>query len=132
MTIDLNTLLQFRAYSLPRPEKQAIYASLLTQLTQFHRTRCPAYGRLLQALGCPEHMECTVENTPMLPVSIFKELELRSVPEEEIFKTVTSSGTTGQQVSKIFLDADTSAVQQRALSGIMADLLGYEFDEQKS
>ena len=100
-----------------------IYASLLTQLTQFHRTRCPAYGRLLQ-LGCPEHMECTVENTPMLPVSIFKELELRSVPEEEIFKTVTSSGTTGQQVSKIFLDADTSAVQQQALSGIMADLLG--------
>lgn len=124
MTIDLNTLLQFRAYSLPCPEKQAIYASLLTQLTQFHRTHCPAYGRLLQALGCPEHMECTVENTPMLPVSIFKELELRSVPEEEIFKTVTSSGTTGQQVSKIFLDTDTSAVQQRALSGIMADLLG--------
>ena len=61
-----------------------IYASLLTQLTQFHRTRCPAYGRLLQALGCPEHMECTVENTPMLPVSIFKELELRGISLENV------------------------------------------------
>ena len=56
MTIDLNTLLQFQSYSLPRREKHAIYTSLLTELTQLHRTRCPAYGRLLQALGCPEHM----------------------------------------------------------------------------
>lgn len=124
MTIDLNTLLQFRAYSLPRKEKQAIYASLLTQLTHFHQANCPPYKRLLQALDCPEHMEYTIENTPMLPVSIFKELELRSVPAEEIFKTVTSSGTTGQQVSKIYLDAETSAAQQRALAGIMSDLLG--------
>ena len=105
--MELNTLLQYKPYSTARPEKRALYAGLLTELTQFHRERCPEYGRLLDALGCPAHMDCTVENTPMLPVSLFKELELRSIPEGEVFKTITSSGTTGQRVSRIFLDGDT-------------------------
>ncbi|MFQ7856473.1 MAG: hypothetical protein ACLRIS_16370 [Flavonifractor plautii] len=69
-------------------------------------------------------MDCTVENTPMLPVSLFKELELRSIPEGEVFKTITSSGTTGQRVSRIFLDGATSACQQQALCQIMSDFLG--------
>ena len=58
----------------------------------------------------------------MLPVSLFKELELRSIPEGEVFKTITSSGTTGQRVSRIFLDGATSACQQQALCQIMSDL----------
>ena len=32
---------------------------------------------------------------PALPVSLFKTHELRSVPEEAVFKTLTSSATTG-------------------------------------
>ncbi|UQT49320.1 acyl-protein synthetase [Flavonifractor plautii] len=80
--VELNTLLQYKPYSTARTEKRALYAGLLTGLTQFHRERCPEYGRLLDALGCPAHMECTVESTPMMPVSLFKELELRSIPEE--------------------------------------------------
>ena len=122
--MELNTLLQYKPYSTARTEKRALYAGLLTGLTQFHRERCPEYGRLLDALGCPAHMDCTVESTPMLPVSLFKELELRSIPEGEVFKTITSSGTTGQRVSRIFLDGATSACQQQALCQIMSDFLG--------
>lgn len=122
--MELNTLLQYKPYSTARTEKRALYAGLLTGLTQFHRERCPEYGRLLDALGCPAHMECTVESTPMMPVSLFKELELRSIPEGEVFKTITSSGTTGQRVSRIFLDGATSAYQQQALCQIMSDFLG--------
>ena len=122
--MELNTLLQYKPYSTARTEKRALYAGLLTGLTQFHREHCPEYGRLLDALGCPAHMDCTVESTPMLPVSLFKELELRSIPEGEVFKTITSSGTTGQRVSRIFLDGATSACQQQALCQIMSDFLG--------
>ena len=122
--MELNTLLQYKPYSTARTEKRALYAGLLTKVTQFHREHCPEYGRLLDALGCPAHMDCTVENTPMLPVSLFKELELRSIPEGEVFKTITSSGTTGQRVSRIFLDGATSACQQQALCQIMSDFLG--------
>ena len=122
--MELSTLLQYKPYSTARTEKRALYAGLLTELTQFHREHCPEYGRLLDALGCPAHMDCTVESTPMLPVSLFKELELRSIPEGEVFKTLTSSGTTGQRVSRIFLDGATSACQQQALCQIMSDFLG--------
>ena len=93
--MELNTLLQYKPYSTARTEKRALYAGLLTGLTQFHREHCPEYGRLLDALGCPAHMDCTVESTPMLPVSLFKELELRSIPEGEVFKTITSSRGAG-------------------------------------
>lgn len=41
--MELNTLLQYKPYSTARPEKRALYAGLLTELTQFHRERCPEY-----------------------------------------------------------------------------------------
>ena len=121
--MELSTLLQYKPYSTARTEKRALYAGLLTELTQFHREHCPEYGRLLDALGCPAHMDCTVESTPMLPVSLFKELELRSIPEGEVFKTLTSSGTTGQRVSRIFLDGATSACAMFSARG--AGILGF-------
>ena len=49
--MELNTLLQYKPYSTARTEKRALYAGLLTGLTQFHREHCPEYGRLLDALG---------------------------------------------------------------------------------
>lgn len=124
MIVNPNTLWSCGPYSLPREEKRALFTQALTELTEHHRQACPAYGRFLQAVGWQPGTPCTPETVPMLPVSIFKELELRSIPEEEIFKTVTSSGTTGQKVSRICLDAQTAADQQKALASIMADLLG--------
>ena len=59
-----------------------------------------------------------------LPVALFKELELLSCPREAVFKTMTSSGTSGQAVSKIFLDRETANNQQRTLVRIVAEFLG--------
>ena len=39
-------------------------------------------------------------------------------------KTMTSSGTTGQAVSKIYLDKTTSANQQKAMVKIVSDFTG--------
>ena len=66
----------------------------------------------------------TVEECPFLPVRMFKDMELKSVSDDEIFKTMTSSGTTGQQVSKIFLDRTTSANQQKTLVKIVSEYTG--------
>ena len=46
-----------------------------------------------------------------------------SVLKEDIVKTMTSSGTTGQNVSKIFLDKETSALQIKVLSKIISKSL---------
>ena len=46
-------MLSLAPYGLPRAEKSKLYADCLTQLTEFHRQGCPAYGRFLDACGCP-------------------------------------------------------------------------------
>src|SRR4029079_15723166 len=65
-----------------------------------------------------------LENFPFLPVRLFKLFDLRSVPDGEIIKTLTSSGTTGQAVSRIALDRSTAAHQTKALAALMQDFLG--------
>lgn len=60
----------------------------------------------------------------MLPIGVFKDMDLRSVPYQMVQKTMTSSGTKGQKVSKIYLDADTATNQQRALANIGGDFFG--------
>ncbi len=122
--MDYDRLLQLEPYGLRKEKKHELFTRVLTDLTRHHRAGCPEYDRLLQALGTPNDRPLVPEEVPMLPVSLFKELDLRSVPEEAVFKTLTSSGTTGQKVSKIFLDAPTSAAQQRALCRIMETVLG--------
>ena len=65
-----------------------------------------------------------IEEQPMIPVRLFKEYELFSVPRGEIVKTMTSSGTSGQKVSKIFLDKINVKNQTRVLTGIITSYIG--------
>jgi phenylacetate-coenzyme A ligase PaaK-like adenylate-forming protein len=64
------------------------------------------------------------DNLPFLPVRLFKEFELRSIKHNDIVKTLTSSGTSGQQVSRIFLDKITAANQTKVLTKIISSFLG--------
>lgn len=121
---DYEQLLECPPFGLTAGEKGALFDPMLTRLTALHRARCAPYDRLLKAMGCGEHTPFTRQSVPMLPVSLFKQMDLRSIPEEEIFKVITSSGTSGQQVSRICLDAATSARQQKTLSRIVSHLIG--------
>lgn len=60
----------------------------------------------------------------MIPVRLFKEFELLSVPRENVAKTMTSSGTSGQKVSKIFLDKDNTRNQTKVLTEIISSYIG--------
>jgi phenylacetate-coenzyme A ligase PaaK-like adenylate-forming protein len=55
---------------------------------------------------------------------LFKTRDLLSVPRGEIVKTLTSSGTGGQAVSRVYLDRETSARQSKTLSKIVSDFTG--------
>jgi hypothetical protein len=61
---------------------------------------------------------------PWLPVGVFKSHLLRSVSEDSVVRVLTSSGTSGQAVSRIPLDAATAKAQTLALSSIMQAVLG--------
>ncbi|RXW30761.1 acyl-protein synthetase [Enterobacter ludwigii] len=111
-------------YALTREEKRSALLQRLQKLTRHHQQYCTAYRNILQGLGSRVEDIKTIEDIPFIPVSLFKLLALKSVPNEDVVKTMTSSGTTGQSVSRIFLDKTTAARQQKTLVRIVNHFTG--------
>lgn len=111
-------------YALAREEKATLLTERLRELTALHDRACPAYHGMLAARGVVPRNIDRLEDVPFLPVSLFKQMELLSVDRSRIFKTMTSSGTSGQAVSRIFLDRDTAMRQQQALVKIVSSFTG--------
>ena len=111
-------------YSLPAEEKRRRMEQGLSELTQHHYHNCPEYARLLDGLGTDAKSCYTLEEFPMLPVRLFKEFDLKSVSQDKVAKTLTSSGTSGQSVSRIFLSKENTRVQSRVLAQIIASYIG--------
>ena len=111
-------------YSFNEKEKNKLLTKRLTELTKHHREKCPEYRKILDAISFDVNKTENYKDIPFLPVRLFKELELKSIPREEIVKTLTSSGTTGQAVSKIFLDRETAANQQKTMVKIVQEFTG--------
>ena len=111
-------------YSLDAEEKNRLLTKRLVALTEHHRENCGEYRRMLDAIGYDAGTVKSYKDLPFLPVRLFKELELRSVPQNEVVKTMTSSGTTGQAVSKIYLDKATSSNQQKTMVKIVSEFTG--------
>jgi len=117
-------LLAAPQYSLTQPEKESAMFPQLSELTRHHRENCAPYDRLLSALYPGSDHSESLADIPFIPISLFKTHRLASIPDENVFKTLTSSGTTGQQVSQIVLDGETARRQTIALSRIMTSVLG--------
>jgi hypothetical protein len=119
---DLMTLPQ---YSLPQAEKERRLTEGLAALDAQHRAACDLYARVVASLfpgavGQPQRLS----DLPFVPVGLFKSHRLASVPDDQVFKVLTSSGTTGDTVSRIYLDRETAQLQSEALAAIMATILG--------
>lgn len=119
MAIGLDTM----PYSLSAAQKQPLLLGALNALTTWHAQHCPPYANMRQRMfGIAP--AASREALPWLPVRMFKTQDLVSGERSHIIKTLTSSGTTGQAVSRIYLDRETSLRQTRVLTAIMANFLG--------
>lgn len=111
-------------FSLDQAAREKALLSQLVELTAHHRAASPEYRRILDALGQGDAATYRrVSDLPWLPVRLFKHHTLRSVPESEVFKVLTSSGTTGE-VSRIYLDKEAAATQQRMLAATLQSVIG--------
>lgn len=124
MAFDLDEVLRLEPYSLNKEEKRGLYTRALSELTRFHAESCREYRRILDTIGYDFTRDAAPKDQPMLPVRLFKKYELCSVPREKIAKVMTSSGTSGQQVSKIFLDKQNVRAQTRVLTEIIGSFIG--------
>ena len=75
-------------------------------------------------MGFEAAIKHIVEDIPFIPVRLFKDYELLSVERSKIVKTMVSSGTTGQSVSRIFLDRVTATSQTKVLAKIISSFTG--------
>jgi hypothetical protein len=120
----LAELLKAPQYSLTQVEKEELLLPQWNELTEHHRRNCPAYDRLLTVIYPEAGPAQSLADIPFLPVRLFKTHALSSVPAVDVFKTLTSSGTSGQDVSRITLDRETAQRQTAAFSRIMTYVLG--------
>ena len=110
-------------YGLEKVKKESLLLSVLVALTQWHRQQCMPYRHILEG-GFGNPTAQTLEGLPFIPTRLFKSINLLSIESKEILKMVTSSGTTGQAVSKIYLDRETAMRQSSVLSAIVMNFLG--------
>jgi len=122
--LDPTPLLALAPYALGAADKERWMWQGLLQLTHHHHSHCAPYARMLDVVHPQWASATSTASLPFLPVRLFKEMELRSTGAEQVFKIMTSSGTSGQQVSRIFLDKATAALQGKVLARLMTDLLG--------
>jgi len=121
-----NTIDQFldkhgSPFSYNHLQKRKNILPILQKLTDFHQSNSKEYSRFLKIFWNGSY---NINDLPFLPVRVFKNHEIKSVSNSDLFKTLNSSGTTGANVSKIILDRATSKRQTKVLSSISKFFLG--------
>jgi len=126
-------IFQHSAFSLSQTAKEDVLIPLLSLLHNLHLEKNPQYRKLSKNLFSRKTIQSEnsagllqLSDLPFLPVSLFKSHLLQSIPQEDVFKILTSSGTTGQVPSRIVLDRETAQLQTRVLSHIFTEILGEE------
>jgi phenylacetate-coenzyme A ligase PaaK-like adenylate-forming protein len=122
--MEIAEILDIQPYSLNKAEKEQLLSSCLTELSRYHYAHCMPYKKMMDSINYDANKDYSYYDLPFLPVRLFKMFDLYSVKKEEIIKTMTSSGTSGQAVSKIYLDKETSSNQTKALTKIVSSFIG--------
>lgn len=115
---------QYEPYALNKEEKNKLLTNELVELTRIHKEKCKEYSKFLDTIQYDESKVNSIEDIPFYPVRMFKEYDLMSIEPTDVFKIMTSSGTTGQRVSKIFIDKETANIQQKVMIKILSDYWG--------
>ena len=102
--MNINNLKKFNPFEIERRKKNKIYTDQIRLLNLHHYNHCEKYKKIINNLKFKLKNKNKLEDFPMLPVRIFKKFDLKSVSENKIVKKLVSSGTSGQELSKIYLD----------------------------
>jgi phenylacetate-coenzyme A ligase PaaK-like adenylate-forming protein len=122
--MNFNQYIEQEQFSLSKSDKEKHFFNLLNKLNFHHLSNSDEYKKISSIYFNKEENVSNIESVPFLPVSIFKNKLLTSVSEENIYKILKSSGTTGSVPSQIVLDKETAALQTLTLSKILSHIIG--------
>lgn len=108
----ITKLLEEKPFDTNQKDKEALYSSLMPAIHQHHLSECEAYCHIWHHLGHVEGSQKTdiqnFWNFAPLPVGLFKKYLLSSISQDEIYKILASSGTTGNSPSRVPLNRQTA------------------------
>ena len=102
---------------------QNIFLKEISKLTKFHYNNSKEYRKIIDLLY-PSKTNKTIESIPFIPAKLFKDIDLKSIPNSKVFKILQSSGTSGGNPSKIYLDKENAKKQTLVLNEIVSKILG--------
>ena len=120
----LNNLMSQNAYSLDTISKAKFFKKYINFLTSFHYKKSNLYKSYLDGLNYNLKKNNSLSEIPFLPVRLFKEFDFLSIKRKEIFRTLLSSGTTSNNLSKIYIDKTNALNQIKVLQKIFNNLIG--------
>ena len=120
----VTSVLDWPAFDIAAPEKQENLLGEMQRLTEMHMAACSPYQFIINKLYAPIETIDRLQDVPFIPVRLFKHQRLSSVPEQDIIKTMSSSGTSDHNPSQIFLDKATAALQVKVLAKIVSNFIG--------
>ena len=124
-SMNIDEYLKKDPYSLNKIEKSNFLNEYLHFLHDHHYTSSENYKKIIDSIKFSfNESKFNYKKLPFLPVRLFKMHSLKSIHDGDVVKTMTSSGTSGQQVSKIYLDKETSLNQTKAMTRIVSDFIG--------
>ncbi|WP_304343820.1 hypothetical protein [Chryseobacterium koreense] len=121
----INEFLLKPQFSLDRSSKERELLPILNYLHHHHMQQSTEYREIVGQVFRNQRID-KIEDFPFLPVNVFKNNTLKSIGDEDVFKVLTSSGTTGSVPSKIYLDKETAKLQTSTLNKIMSSIIGKE------
>ena len=123
--LKLKNIIKYSPYSLEKSQKNKLFKDFFTELTFHHYKKCKDYKKIIKNLKFKiKNRKNELQDFPMLPVKTFKTFKLISVNKKKIVKKLVSSGTTGQNLSEIYLDKKNANDQMVILSRIIEKILG--------
>jgi len=96
----------------------------VNELSKFHYGKCKDFRDIVDQLFDGTPTGRSLEELPFIPVSLFKEVELKSIESKEIYRELRSSGTQGRQ-SRVILSKENSVNQTRALKSLFQKQFGH-------
>ena len=107
-------------------QHKKLFFKSIKELTFFHKKNCKKYKKFVNFTLQLNKVK-KISDLPYLPVQIFKLNKLKSISDKKVFKVLSSSGTTNQNKSNIFLDKINAENQVKTLNKI----LSYKFGKKR-
>lgn len=120
----LNSLASIEVFSSNDKKKNVFFKKSINDLNQFHYQHSNYYKKYLNSINFKFKRNNAIERIPFLPVRLFKKFDFLSINKKNIYKTLYSSGTTSNQLSKIYLDKENALNQIKVLKNIFEKTLG--------